>query len=679
MNPLERLLRPRSIAVIGGGPWCRSVIAQSRAFGFTGQIWPVHPTRETLSGVPAVTSVSRLPSAPDAAFIGVNRDVTIEIVRELANIGAGGAVCFASGFREAESELPGSTGLEVHLRQAAGTMPILGPNCYGFINALDGALLWPDQHGLKAVSSGVAILTQSSNMAINVTMQCRALPIAFIATVGNQAQTGMSDIGMAVLEDDRITGLGMHVEGFGNLAALERLAERARTLEKPVTVLKVGRSSEARAGTLSHTASIAGSDAGAGALIERLGFSRSRSLPGFLETLKLLHIAGPLPSKRIATVSCSGGEASLAADSGFSRGIVFPELNDRQKRELRNALGPRVALANPLDYHTYVWRDAEAMARAWSAIVDPSLAMTLLIVDFPRTDRCKTADWDCAIAAALETRRQTGGRVAMVSTLPELLPEPIAADLANGGVVPLNGLDEALDAVAAAAGIHFRSPPPLLHPASPGFGRLESMTESEAKAVLARHGLAVPRGSLAENEREAGTAATEVGFPVVLKTDGKAHKTEVGGVVLNLGTDDAVVRAASGMRSNRYLVEEMITGAVAELLVGVVRDPAHGYVLTVGAGGIRTELFEDRQSLLIPSTAKDIADAIGRLRITRELTGWRGRPAADMEAVLGAVLAIQDTAVHIHRHLEELEVNPLLCCPDRAVAADALLVTRRAK
>ncbi len=167
-------------------------------------------------------------AAPDASFIGVNRELTIDIVRQLRDRGAGGAVCFASGFSESEAEAEGGTQLQARLIEAAGEMPVLGPNCYGFINYLDGALLWPDQHGGARVERGVAILTQSSNIAINMTMQRRGLPLAFVITAGNQAQTSQAAMAMAMVADPRITAIGLHIEGVGSVRELEALADAAR-------------------------------------------------------------------------------------------------------------------------------------------------------------------------------------------------------------------------------------------------------------------------------------------------------------------------------------------------------------------------------------------------------------------------------------------------------------------
>ncbi|HMA13503.1 MAG TPA: CoA-binding protein, partial [Kiloniellaceae bacterium] len=287
MRSLERLLRPRSIAVFGGGP-AAAVIAQCDRLGFAGELWPVHPEKAEIGGRRAYRGVAELPGAPDAAFVAVNRHLTIDIVRDLAAAGAGGAVCYASGFREAEGEDAEGEALQAALVDAAGTMPILGPNCYGMINYAEGALLWPDQHGGRRLAGderGVAIVTQSSNIAINMTMQRRGLPLAYVVTAGNQAQTGLSEIAVGLLDDPRVTALGLHIEGFDSLRGMEALAARARELRKPVVALKVGRSDQARAATLSHTASLAGSDAVASAFLRRLGIARLDSVPAFLEAL----------------------------------------------------------------------------------------------------------------------------------------------------------------------------------------------------------------------------------------------------------------------------------------------------------------------------------------------------------------------------------------------------------
>ena len=668
---LSRLFNPKSIAIIGGGAWCESVAEQVIKMGFIGEIYPVHPKQKPLVGIASYATLAELPSPPDACFIGVNRHITLDVVAELSAMGAGGAICFASGFSEAEQEDDTGVNLQAQLVNAAGDMPILGPNCYGMINYLDRAILWPDQHGGTPVHSGVGIITQSSNMAINITMQARALPIAAIACAGNQAQTGMAEIGFEMLQDPRITALGLHIEGFNNLRSYEVLAAEAYRLNKPIVALKVGKSEQARAATVSHTASVAGGDAGATALLKRLNMARVNSLPTFMETLKLLHFAGPLPSTNIASISCSGGEASLAADTAVGRDVNFPPLTQSQQTNLRAALGPMVALANPLDYHTYIWRDADAMTAAWAAMMEPHLSLTLLVVDFPRSDRCSDADWDCAITAAGRAKELSGANVAMVTTLPENLSETIAKSLIDVDVIPLLGLTEAVEAVEAAASFTQPAQTRLLLPTQSHAA--ETMSEGAAKRALATHGLRVPTAKRATSPDKAADIATSIGFPVVVKGEGIAHKSEAGAVALNLKSTDAVEAAATAMPTDSFLVEEMLTGGVAELLVGVVKDPAHGFVLTLGAGGVITELLSDSASLLIPASRADIKTALCTLKSAKLLTGFRGAPAADMPSILNAIEAVQNYVLANANGLDEVEVNPLICTPTDAIAADALL------
>ena len=277
--------------------------------GFAGEIWPVHPSKDEVAGVQAFRSIADLPGAPDATFIGVNRNLTIDIVRELRDLGAGGAICFAAGFRETAHYDPDGSRLQDAMIEAAGDLPVIGPNCYGLINYADGALLWPDQHGgrrLKEGETGAAIITQSSNIACNLTMQTRGLPLAFLMTAGNQAQTGLSEMALGLIEDSqRFVARPAH-RRLRFVAGFERLAARARELRKPIVAMKVGRSEQAQAATVSHTASLAGSDAASDAFLKRLGIPRVDTIPTFLETLKLLHVVGPLDSYTLSSMSCSG-------------------------------------------------------------------------------------------------------------------------------------------------------------------------------------------------------------------------------------------------------------------------------------------------------------------------------------------------------------------------------------
>jgi acetyl-CoA synthetase len=655
-RPLDRLFRPQTIAVFGGRE-ARRVIEQCDRMGFAGEIWPVHPKLDEVFGRRCYHDVSELPSAPDAAFIGVNRILTIDIVRSLSAAGAGGAVCYASGFSEAAAELADGADLQQALIEAAGDMPILGPNCYGFINGLDGVLLWPDQHGMTRVERGVAILTQSSNIALNLTMQTRGLPIAYVVTSGNQAQTSLSEVACGLLSDPRVTALGLHVEGFGEPAALERLAATARMTKKPVVMLKVGKSERARQATISHTASLAGGDALAGAVLARLGLGRVETLPALLETLKLLHVAGPLPGRSISSMSCSGGEASLISDAAVGRAVAFRDLKPEQLPRLRHVLGEMVTLSTPLDYHTFVWGDLARQKEAFAAMFEGGYALNLVVLDFPRTDRCDAADWLTTADAVIAAASETGALAGILATLPETMPEAVAS-----------GIDETLIAAEVAAGIGqaWQNPPPLqlLNVASVE-GAIETLTEADAKAELDLAGLRTPRGLTATTPLQAADCAGRLGFPVVLKALGIAHKTEAGAVVLNLKDARAVSDAASAMdAASGYLVEKMIERPVAELIVG--------------AGGIFVELLEDSVTLPLPATRSDISEAISGLKVAKLMNGYRGGPKGDFEATVTAVARAADYVVMNAARLEELDINPLMVLPEsRGVAAVDALIRRR--
>ncbi len=715
---LARLLRPRSIAVIGGSV-ATEVIRQCDRLGFDGDLWPVHPKHRELAGRPVFRSIAELPSPPDAAFVAVNRHATVEAVAELAQLGAGGAICYASGFLETED----GAALQDALVTGAGTMPIIGPNCYGLINFLDAVPLWPDQHGGRRLGPGergVAIVTQSSNIAVSLTMQQRGLPLAYMATAGNQAQLGISILAAAMLADERVTALGLHVEGFDSVPGFESLARQARERGVPVVVMKTGRSERGRTAALSHTASIAGSDAGAAAFLRRLGFARAQGIPELLETLKFLHVHGPLKGTGIGAMCCSGGEASVIADAVEETALTCPGLPADQAAAVAATVHPLVTVANPLDYHTFSWGDEAALTETFTAFARGSFDACLLVLDFPRGDRCRDDDWWVALRAFGSAMAGAPTKGAIVATMPENLPEAIATELIGLGVAPLAGVGEALRAIECAASIgawwQSPQPEPLVRsrsvPATPVV-----LDEAAAKARLAAHGVAVPPGGVARSADEAVAIAGTLDGALAIKAQGIAHKSEQNAVRLGLTQPEAIRAAAvelldllhgsatpgaasvtgampcpdagpqSGRagehpaRVNSLLVERFEPGLAAELIVGLHRDPQLGLLLTLGSGGILVEIVQDAVTLLLPVTETEVRAALSTLQCAPVLAGYRGQEPADIDAAVTAILAIaQFAAAHADR-LEELDVNPLGVGPRGrgAVALDALIRMRETR
>jgi len=676
---LERVLRPKSIAAIGGLQAGR-VVEQCKLMGYEGEIWPVHPAKAEVHGVPTYKSVAELPGAPDAAFIGVNRHLTIEVIKELRAIGCGGGVCFAAGFLEAD-ETGGE--LQSDLIAAAGDMPVLGPNCYGYINYADGALLWPDQQGGKRLDSGqsgVAIIAQSSNIAINFTMQKRGLPLSYIFTVGNQALVGISELALNLLEDPRVTTLGIYIEGFDSVSAFEALAKKSRALNKPVVVYKVGKSEQAQAAAMSHTASLVGSHAVSSAFLERNGFGQADSIPVFLETLKLLHLHGPLNGYRVSSMSCSGGEASIIADSAEKRKVYFPDLSNTQKLVFQEALGPLVAIANPLDYHTYSWGNQEVMEATYSAMASIGFDMNYLILDFPHPTRCDDWEWHIAVDAFEKALNDNQAKGAFVVGMAENIPEDYTDNYSARGIVSFYGIDEALQAteIAADIGIAWQHdlPGPLMQLDVVG-DDTTTLDEASAKHALAKFGVPLPAGGRIDSVAAALELATRLGFPVVLKALGIAHKTERDAVRLNLSSAEAIEQAATELfELSDQLFLEAMKPSLVELIVGVTRDRQFGLVLTIGSGGILVELLKDARTLLIPAQRDEIEATVLTLKSAPLLKGYRGKPAADIDATVTAILAIQQYAIAHADSLVELDVNPLLIGAqgEGVFAADALIV-----
>ena len=659
MTRLDRLLRPRHIAVLGAG-WALNVIEQCRKMGFQGPVWPVHPTKDQIGGLKAYASVADLPEPPDATFIGVNRFATVDVVAELAAMGAGGAICFASGWTEA-----GEAGLQDKLVAAAGEMPILGPNCYGVINYLDGALLWPDQHGGVRVRTGVALVSQSSNIVINMGMQQRGLPVAYVACLGNAAVVGLAELTGALLDDPRVTAVGLYIEGIDDAPAFAALAEKARAMGKGVVAIKSGKTELSRTAAASHTASLAGGGAASSAFLRQIGVAEVNTPSELIETLKVFHVHGPQIGTRICSLSCSGGEAGLVADLAAPYGIDFPPVPQATHDRLFAVLGEIPTISNPLDYHTFIWGDGPKTTEVFSAMLEAYDA-GLYIIDSPRPDRCDPSGYDPAFAAIIAAQKATGKIAFPVASMAENLGEARVQAMMEDGVCALLGVETALAAVKAA-----QTGPGLAgwRPVAALPARATRMlSEAEGKALIAAAGVAVPKAvtgaTIADVAGKAGLSP-----PYVLKGLGFAHKTEAGAVRLGLPSleGQAEMPGATG-----YLVEEMVTGTVAEVLLGLRRDPVYGVTLTLGMGGVTAEVLADTVTLVLPVTEAQVLEAARGLRLWPLLDGYRGRPKADMAAV--AAMAVRLGALMLGDDgLEEIEINPVMVRESGAVAVDALV------
>ncbi len=681
VRSLDRLLRPKTIAVYGGG-WSGNVIKQLKKISFKGEIWAVHPTKKFLEGVKCYKSSFDLPASPDAAFVGVNREKTVSIIEELAELAAGGVVSFASGFSETSVDDKSQHGktLQDKIIAAARQLPVLGPNCYGFINYLDNALIWPDQHGGEKVHTGVAILTQSSNIAINLTMQCRGLPIAYVITVGNQAQLNQAQIAFELLQDVRVTAVGLHIEGITNPKDFEMLAREAKAKKKGIVALKVGKSKLAESATVSHTASMAGSYKAAVALLNKLAIATVDGLGSFLNALMILHVHQPITGSKIASLSCSGGEASLIADLADPLHFQFPKLTLKQKKGLKSVLGNLVHLSNPLDYQTYIWNDQVKLQQAFKCMTEVRYDFLFIIMDLPKRDRCTTDAWGPAIAAIKEAKKSAKCPVGFITSLEENMPEEFAKDLLRHAIIPLTGLESSLHALGALRDVvdmwNKQSTRSIIWDQWPD-RKSRTINEFQSKKVLKEIGLDVPKGFIIRDINSLVNKFRVLKKTVALKALGINHKTEVSAVSLGIDNEPELIDKFKVMKrltnSETFLIERQINNIFVELLVGIVRDPQHGYMLTIGEGGVLSELRKDTVTLCMPCNKSEIKAALKKLRIWPLLSGYRNKKAVNVAKIVLAIFMLQSYAIENKNRIIELEINPLLVNSNEVFAADALI------
>lgn len=686
---LQRMLAPQHVAFVGGRSMARA-LKRCAEGGYQGQMWLVNPQHDHLEGVPCVRSVAELPCGPDAVFIATNRELTLTCVAELAAIGAGGAICYASGFAETGAE---GQALQQQLLKAAGNMALLGPNCYGLLDYLHSSALWPVAHGGKAVEKGVAVLTQSGNFAYNLSMSDRSLPVAYMASVGNQAQLGVAELMDVLLDEPRVTAIGLHLEGLKNVPGFARAAHKALEKGIPIIALKTGVSQIGAELALSHTSSLSGSDALYDALFDRLGVIRVSGPVSFVETLKAA-ACGNLPAgNSLIALACSGGDAGLIADYAERNDLALPKLDQGQVGELAQVLPSYANLVNPLDFTTAIWGDGDALNRMLDSALRTEADAAMLVLDYPSEFTGERKECDLLLelyCAALQRHGKTGF---VTSAFPELLPAHARERLHTQGVAALQGVEDGLAAWGRIAGYQRNRQAllalgeyalvPLCPQALEGEGRL--LNEWDSKQALKAFGLPTPDGVLSTPDK-ALKDAQALGFPLVLKAVSAQlpHKTEAGAVALNLKDGAALSAALEKMRASiaayapgvafdQVLLEPMAKPPLAELIVGIKRENDFGLALVIGAGGILVELLKDSRSLLLPTTDGAIRNAVLGLRSAPLLQGFRGREPADLDALVTAIRAVADYACENVAQLLELDVNPLLVGAQGTTAVDALI------
>lgn len=683
---ITQLLRPRRVAFIGGAGLVPA-IAYTRAQGFDGIIDIVNRRRAELAGIACVATVDALPAVPDLAFIAVPKDAVLETVAALARLGAGAAICNSSGFAEID---PQGSARQAALVAAAQGMPVIGPNCPGFGNFFDHAVFMVDHFGNHAPARGVAVISNGGAYLSDLGCADRSLPIGYLIGMGNQAMVSMADMLEAVLDDPRVSAVNLYFEALTDVARLSRCAALAARNGVPVVVLKGGRTGAGARAARSHTASLSGSAQIASALFRRFGWIEVQTPSEAIETLKMLAWSALPQGRRTGFITSSGSYAVIGADLAEREGLELVPPSRAAAARLTPLLPDFVAPANPLDISTAQDTDDARQQAIFDAFLADAPDLAIQVMCYPPVGGWDVAIWD---ASTLAFANAAAGRpAAFINTLPESLPRLVRERLAGAGVAPLQGLEDGMRAVGHAARYGARRnmlrdlraglelPEPTVAAGAPSL-----WDEAQAKAWLAQSGLPVPASAVWSRDT---SQRQPFAYPVAVKAlaEGLLHKSEVGAVALGIGSSDAVATEIASMRqrlahqgidAQHFLVEQMVSGAVAELLVGLRREPGIGLVLTLAIGGIAVELLKDSCTLILPASRDAITQALHGLRTFPLLTGWRGRPACALDAALDAIEGLVRFCMQ-HAEVCELEINPLMLTPDAAWIADAVLSVRQA-
>lgn len=692
---LRRLLSPRSVAVIG-------VSAEATRFGgrtvtnlvnFAGPVWGVNPkyAGQELHGRPCVARLEDIPESPDCVLIALPREQVMGAVKSCIAKKVGGVIAFASGY--------GETGLEERIAEeqvlrdtcrAAG-LPLVGVNCLGIVDHVlkAGVTFMPEYVRMTAPAGGVAITSQSGALGYALMQAAeRGFSVCHMTTAGNATDLDICDLAAYQLSMPECRAVALAVEGLRDGRRLALLGDAARAAGKPIIVLKLGRGEAGAAAAVSHTGSLAGSAAAWSAAFKRAGMVEVEDFDALLETAGLFAKAGRPTAKGVAIVTASGGAGIMAADHAEAIGLPMPQPSAAAKAVLEAAIPDFGAARNPCDLTAQAAADPTSFGKCVLAMMaDPQYGAVV----YPQvySHHATTTGRIQEIANLTEK----GGKPIVVAWIPEQLEGPGAVAADASPVVPLfRSMRRLMQAIRLWHAYHDRAEEaPPAAPAGldaalaalPGGGAV--LTEAEAKTLFAKVGVPVVEERRAATADAAADAAAALGFPVVLKLDSPdiAHKTEVGGVKLNLGDADAVKAAFAGImasakqhapsaRLDGVLIQRMAPKGV-ELILGARRDPQFGPMVLIGTGGVQAELWRDVALDLAPVTPARAEAMLRSLKGFPLLDGFRGSPKADIAAVAQAISAFSCLAAAAGPKLDEAEVNPLIAGPWGCLAVDGLV------
>ncbi len=686
---LADVLRSRRVAVVGASDNSRwSLVSHQTAtrYGFPDQRFLVNRRGEPAHGTRTVASCREIGEPIDVGLLLVKGEALPDAIRDAAAAGASGVVALASGFGETGADGARAQAALVELADELG-LTLFGPNCLGFVNYVDRTAAWAAPPPVPRADPGsIALVSQSGAIAIQLGRFAAKQSIRFshVVSTGNEAMVGTIDVAETLVEDERVRCLALFVESIADVGRFDQFARRAAELEKPIVMLKAGRSPLTADLIASHTGSLAGDDRVIDAALRQAGVVRVDALEELVVTAGLITAIGRVGPGKLGVVSISGGACDIAADAASALGTPLATFSEDTVHRLTGGVEGRSA-RNPFDVTGAAVRGAELMGDAVEAVAaDPDVALVAVVDVLPDGDTVAEPSARLEVLAAAMRAAETP--CVLVHQGTQDVPADLASRLTEIGAAPwIAGIDRALTAAGhlmrrsawSAPNVSAAEPPLDVEP--------RPFSEWEALALLAENGIPTVETRLASTTDEAVAAARAVGYPVVVKVSspGILHKSEVGGVALDLRDDDAV-RTAFGRVAARVADRSDVDGVVVapmrrggvELIVGVVNDLAWGPMLAVGLGGIWVEVLADSALRRLPVGSADVEEMLAELRGRALLDGVRGGTPADIGRLTDVVVDIARLAGRLGPRLESLEINPLRVDGAVVEALDAALTWR---
>jgi acetate---CoA ligase (ADP-forming) len=691
---LSTMLRPRSIALVGAtdrSTWSKSTFANLTTLKYDGEVHLVARRGGIVHGRPAATSCAGLGVKIDLGLLMVPAAAIEEAMADLGAAGARNAVILTSGFAETGDD--GATNQQklAELASRFG-ISVLGPNCLGFVNFLDDVPLWTGAIRAPTSPGPIAMISQSGATAgiFAGLAQQQEIGLSHIISTGNEADLDGASFADHLLDDERVRAIAMFIESIRDPHHFAAVAQKARAAGKPIVALKIGLSDVTARSAQAHTGSLVGDDRVFEGICQQFGVVRVSSIEDLLFTADVIARTGVIGEKGLGLVSVSGGACEIAADSLQVQGVPMPPLPASTAQALLAVLPSFGTPHNPLDITGGAVLEPELFEKALKIMGnEPAFSALICLFDVPATEAQATEFQIAGLRHISFGLKDQPLPALMISHTMKPVTEVTRRVVSDLGLpYTAAGMAHGLSAFGRARwwSEQQRREASAWAPPADVTGPAEwPRTERAVLDHLARHKVPIVPATLARDEAEAVAAFRAIGGPVALKIASAdiQHKSDIGGVALNVEGDEAVAAAfrrvmaaaPSGALVDGILVSPMRERGL-ELFVGCTRDPQWGPVLAVGLGGVFVEVLQDVALRVLPVSATEVRRMLSELKGARMLEGQRGVPAADLDAVSQVIARIGDAAVALGTALEALDVNPLWVRGSKVEALDGLAVAR---